>query len=299
MRQKKLFSCLACAAMAVLPTTVLAAESVTICVKNPEDAVTNSEVDVIVNGVVANIEKQRMEDGCLRLKLVECSGSVVIRAKGNWIYKETEAVCSTDPTPLVIAMEYRDLPVVMAAFDPNGLVPSDFETELGSVLKESAPVLTALSPQAERTGILAMAALSDGDYATAQFYANEAASYLRQADRSDLSVAYSSLTYVTGLRAIGVDPFNPENPLVKASPDNVEAMVVLTDEGENVLKAYRNLTQITAAKAAYDFQTAKGIKSATSGAFHGVEKATAAPPVAVPTGGWSKFTLGVNGQVKF
>lgn len=251
-------------ALMLLRAVPAEAETITVCAFPTGDE--NKFMDVTVtadlNGRPLKISAEALTTGCLRVSLDQCTDAVTIHVATEVTHKGNSR-CQSTPPALKIAMQslrwdYAAMALGLRGQDKLkrlGLDISSFETELESA--DSA--LADLSESAREADKALFAALDAGDYATAQLQANEVASYLRQAGKERLSLAYSSITYLAGFQAMGVDPLATENPLVMTTEDLRQIFLVLSPEGRNVLELYQTERAIPAQAGVWDYPTTAAV----------------------------------------
>jgi hypothetical protein len=110
------------------------------------------------------------------------------------------------------------------------------------------------------------AALSQQDFSTAQKHANLLAGYLRDASKNEISLAYSSITYVAGFRAMGLEALAPENPLVTTVGTTAQPWVVLSPEGKKILQIYQSKRLIGSTLGVWDYETTNVLSKISNGA---------------------------------
>src|SRR5690606_6758529 len=146
---------------------------------------------------------------------------------------------STDPTPMLVAMRPNRVEILTASVADahgNGLPGFDRQGFIADIMRTET-ALPELPTEGRRSVNALYAALATGNYPEAQRHASETAAYLRGIEEVQLSLAYSSITYVAGFRAIGVDPLASENPLVSVGP--TPSSFILNKEGRDVLGLYQ------------------------------------------------------------
>ena len=79
--------------------------------------------------------------------------------------------------------------------------------------------------------------------------------YFRQADQMRASLAYSSITYLAGFNAMGLDSLSEQNPLVSAMGTDATPFLVLSQTGQDVLSAYQEDLDIKSKRGVWDFNT--------------------------------------------
>ena len=220
----------------------------------------SANFSVFYDGIRMDTKATLREDNCYSLSIPLCIETVKIRAISGQNYKG-ETFCSGDPSPLVVAMEWQRGTIIATAFQNEDAATSQLfnATGLIEILENSDSVVLASAPEVRATENRFYAALSAQDYALAQREANEMASLLRQSGETGLSLAYSSLTYLAGFYAIGVEPLSPGNPMVSSIGSANDAYLVLTPEGQNVLSLYQAARALPEATGVWDFQTTRAV----------------------------------------
>lgn len=257
------------AIVAVVPTTALAdSVTVTVCA-HPEKYPTlnlNADLKVIQRGAAISIEFQPLDNRCFRAELPACDDTVTIEVSIPRSYSGRSA-CSIDPTPMLIAMRADHLEILTAAFADTlgeglpGFSRQDFLAEIA----RTEAILPKLPEEGQRSISALYAALADGNYSEAQRQATEAAGFLRSVKEERLSLAYSSITYVSGFRAIGLDALASDNPLVAVGVD--PSFMVLSSKGQDVLELYQTARKIPANPGVWDFATSASVATVAPSAL--------------------------------
>lgn len=217
-----------------------------------------ADLKAIKNGLAISIKLQQMEDNCYQATLPTCDSDVTIQAKVDRTFFGSSE-CSIDPSPMQIAMIANKIEILTASFgDPDDLNLKDFDTQ-GFILKikHADEALEKFSEDGVKSVNSVYAALVARDYGTAQKEAAQVAALLLEAGEEGPSLAYSSITYAAGFRAIGLDAFAPENPLVVAGP--TDTTIVMNEEGRRVLDLYQDARSINSKRGVWDFATTSKI----------------------------------------
>ncbi|MFN3171218.1 MAG: hypothetical protein ACE37E_11055 [Hyphomicrobiales bacterium] len=220
----------------------------------------DADVRVLRSGAVIPITPQSLDDSCVRIDLPACDGAVTIEASIPRSYSG-RSTCSTDPTPMLIAMQANRVEILNAAFADalsDGLPGFDRQSFLAEMVRTEA-VLPELSDEGRQAVGALYAALAAGNFPEAQRHAAEAAGFLRSIEEVRLSLAYSSITYVAGFRAIGLNALASENPLVAVGTN--PSFVLLSEEGRNVLELYQFARAIPAKPGVWDFATTANVST--------------------------------------
>ncbi|TJZ89707.1 hypothetical protein FA743_18030 [Paracoccus gahaiensis] len=253
------------AIVSALPSTGLADGVNVIICAHPEGLpawTMNADVRVLRSGAAIAITPQALENSCVRVDLPACDAAITIEVNVPRSYSG-KSTCSTDPTPMLIAMQANRVEILTAAFADvlgDGLPSFNRQSFLAEIARTEA-VLPELPAEGRRAVDALYAAIATGNYPEVQRQAAEAAGFLRSVEEERLSLAYSSITYVAGFRAIGLDPLASENPLVTAGP--TPSSVVLNEEGRNVLELYQSARAIPAAPGIWDFATTASVANVT------------------------------------
>lgn len=250
-----------------LPATLTAdTATITVCAHPEGDQNRFMAVDIWaeMNNRQLDLSTERLTSGCIRVSLEQCTASVTIKVATEVTHKG-EAQCKPSPPDLRIAMQAqrwyytaRALGLLdqeqtsYLAFDGEG-----FEAALAS----SDSALADLPDDARKADTALFVALAAGNFAEAQGHANEVASYLRQAENQRLSLAYSTITYVAGFNAMGVDPLARENPLVTTVGSADPAFLILSTEGKDLLEMYQTLRAVPSRPGAWDGPTAATVSN--------------------------------------
>lgn len=217
-----------------------------------------ADMKVLRSGATVPIAPQRLEDKCVRAELPACDDTITIEASIPRSYSG-RSTCSIDPSPMLIAMQANRVEILTMAFGDTlgeGLQGFNEQAFLDEIARTEA-VLPELPVKGQQSIDALYAALTNGNYPEAQRQAVEAAGFLRKADEERLSMAYSSITYVSGFRAIGLDALAVENPLVAVGRD--PSFVVLSEEGSKVLELYQSARTISAKPGVWDFATTDSV----------------------------------------
>ncbi|RNF33998.1 hypothetical protein [Paracoccus methylarcula] len=250
----------------VVPATTQADSiTVTICA-HPEGfpkQTIQANLKVLRSGAVIPTTPQPLSDSCVRVDLPACDGTVMIEASVPRTYSGKLA-CSTDPTPMLIAMQADRVEILTASIADawgDGLPGFDQQSFIADIIRTDT-ILSELPVEGQQSVNALYAALAARNYPEAQRQASETAAYLRGIEEVKLSLAYSSITYVAGFRAIGVDALASENPLVSVGP--TPSSVVLNKEGRNVLGLYQAARAIPAEPGVWDSATTANIATVIS-----------------------------------
>lgn len=231
---------------------------------------------IYVDGFLVDNSIKKGMDNSIQVNLPKCDGTVKLVAILGRFYKG-EAPCATDPSPLVISMDFlRDVRIALASYASAGQTGFDVNT-LINTLESNLGVLATVSPRAAEVEEQLLSALDEGDLARAQGLANEASAILRSSNNLALSQTYSSITYIAGFRAIGIEPLSAENPLVTTIGTSAPSSVVLSPAGRSVIEAYQAERGLAARAGVWDGPTARAISETLS--------APNMPAVAVPSPG--------------
>lgn len=250
-----------------LPTTVAAdTETITVCAHPEGDPNRFMVVDISaeMNNRRLDVSTERLTSGCISVSLEQCTASVTIKVFTE-ITHRGEAKCKPSPPDLRIAMQSQRWDYTARALgflDQEKTSFLAFDSEgFEAALASSDSALADLPEDARKADTALFVALAAGDFAKAQRQANEVASYLRQADNERLSLAYSTITYVAGFNAMGVDPLARENPLVTTVGSVDPAFLVLSTEGGGLLKMYQTLRAVQSQPGVWDFPTTSTISN--------------------------------------
>lgn len=197
------------------------------------------------------------------ITLPTCDSNVTIRAGSSDYYYGT-ATCRYEPQPIQIAMSGDRWEVIEAAFTPTEVddqfaflkaVPKFDWESFRNEINGTSDAIIDLPEEAQTSEANLYAALAEKNYAEAQKFASELAAYLRQDGEEKLALAYSSITYVSGFRAIGIDALAEENPLLTTSTEAKSSFVVMNEEGQKVLRKYQELQDVPGKRGVWDFAT--------------------------------------------
>ena len=251
--------CMIVVAMLLWPASS-EAETITVCAvpEGDENRYMDVTVSAEMNGLPLDISTQQLTTGCVRVTLDQCTEAVIINVATEVTHRGV-ARCQPSPPALKIAMQTLRWDFIARAFGRHGSEQArqigfditGFEAEIA----KASIALADMPPDARVANQALREALGRGDYATAQSKASEVATYLRLADEERLSLAYSSITYVAGFKAMGVDPLAPENPLVTVVGSPQSSFLVLSPEGRNVLQLYQQKRAIRARPGVWDYRT--------------------------------------------
>ncbi len=259
----------------------------------------NADVRVLRSGATIPVTPQPLDDDCMRVDLPVCDGAVVIEAIVPRIYSG-RSTCSTDPSPMLIAMQANRVEILAAAFADtmdSGLPGFDAQSFFTEIARTEA-VLPALPVQGKRSYDALYAALASMNYPEAQRQATEVAGFLRNIDEIRLSLAYSSITYIAGFQAIGLDPLASDNPLlvVGATPSSL----VLNEQGRNVLELYQSAREIPARRGVWDFPTTASIATVAPLSMEEISTSAGARGVSTPPAlSIGDFTIDEMGRMDF
>ncbi|WP_138464973.1 hypothetical protein [Poseidonocella sp. HB161398] len=217
-------------------------------------------ITAIRNGTQIAVTSNQRLDKCYDVVLDSCDPEVRIHVKSGEFYKGS-IECRSEPPPLEIALLADRIVMVTTLFsgiDKNipGFDAAGFQFEFS----QADAVIDGMPESAATADAAMLAALGAGDFPAAQRWANEMAALMHNAGYDRLSLAYSSLTYVTGFTAMGVDPVGGEGgPLVTAIGAPDAAFPVMTYEGRDVLELYQAGRQIPAKPGSWDYATSSTI----------------------------------------
>ncbi|MDQ0324613.1 hypothetical protein J2R99_000462 [Rhodopseudomonas julia] len=261
----------------------------------------NAEVKVLQSGATIEITRQTLNDRCIRANLPACDDTVTVEASISRSYSG-RSTCSTDPTPMLIAMQANRVEILKESFADTlgeGLQGFNRQTFLAEVARTEA-VLPKLPARGQRAINALYAALADGNYPEAQRQAAEAAGFLREVEEERLSLAYSSITYVSGFRAIGLDALASENPLVATGSN--PSFVVLSEKGRDVLELYQSARKIPAKPGVWDFPTSAKVATvepATADDLHAQNTTEARGAIAPQSLDETDFFIDAMGRMVF
>jgi hypothetical protein len=222
----------------------------------------DADVTVMQNGAAIPVTPQPLDDNCMRVDLPVCDSAVVIEASVPRSYRG-RAACSTDPSPMLIAMQANQVEILTIAFAEtlgDGLPGFDRASFLSEIAR-TEELLSELPVKGQQAVDALYAALATRNYPAAQRQATEVAGFLRNVGEVRLSLAYSSITYVAGFQAIGLDALASENPLVAVGP--TPSSVVLNEQGRDVLELYQSARAIPAQLGVWDFPTTASVATVT------------------------------------
>jgi hypothetical protein len=251
---------------AVVPAMSEAQTEVKVCAhpKGYNTLYRTADITVRRNGEILQLDAKPilLEGRCYSITLPVCNEEISIKAASSSDYFGVES-CVSPPPLIKIAMSGDRWRVLTSAFGAleYGAVPGFDTARFQMEIAAAETVIADLPAPAQRAEAALYAALAEGNFSEAQQQANEVSSYLRQAGNDRLSLAYSSITYVAGFRAIGVDPLAVENPLVATMGATSSPFVVLSPEGQNVLELYQAERKIPAQVGVWDGPTASAISN--------------------------------------
>ena len=304
-RGAKAFSLSAIALM--IPTNVIA-ENIKICA-HPEGYISrfmHAEIKVFKDGAMIEVETDRLDDNCYSMKIKSCGKTTKITAISGKVYKG-EASCRTKPQPLLISMEPQKIEILTSSF--SGIFDGKIQgLNSEGLLKNIITADELLSADAETKAVLAefyaaAAAYNDAD---AQKLANMIAGTLRSKGQTELSLAFSSLTYVAGFRAIGIEALAPDNPLLAVAGEPTSAYLVMNKTGQDWLESYQNRHTSNIDLGVWDYPTSEVIAKTTPSISETIlknpsafedrtEYKAIAPPKNIDL---QKLELGFDGRIK-
>lgn len=263
----KVVSLLLSTILLALPAMTKAQTLITMCAhpQGKESYFMDVDISVSQDGAIIDISSQKLTDKCYRIEIPICDDATKIEVISGRTYKGA-SVCKRVPSPMLIAMKASREVVVTALF---GSLSEKWNYEFGSAdffatISGTEEALTHLSNEAKTADFKLYTALATNDYATAQQQANKLAEYLQLAGNERLSLAYHSITYVTGFRAIGFNALAEDNPLVTTvgSPD--PSFVVMSAEGKKILGLYQRMRLIRATPGVWDHPTSTTVSTIKS-----------------------------------
>lgn len=219
-----------------------------------------AHISVIENGAEIQIKPVLLENKCYRVNVPDCTDAVTIKATSGRAYSG-ETTCRTKPTPLLLAMKADREEIISTSLGlTTKTVSGGFNVnEFVSELKASDAALAKLPPKAKVANAKMYEALANRDYGAAQWHANEVAGLLRKSGNEKLSLAYSSLTYFSGFKAIGYDPLSPDDKLVTTVGSLSPKYVVLSPKGKKALTDFQLKYSVTQKLGVWDFKTAQAL----------------------------------------
>lgn len=277
----------------ILPMKTNAETSIKVCA-HPQGHVEyymTARILAFRNDLPIAVSPYRLSDKCYQIGIPVCDNATRIEVTSGRTYSG-KAACSGDPSPMLIAMEANREEIIMAALksrnQPIG-IGLDIKGFLATIGRTDA-VISGMPDGARVADSKLYLALEAGNFATAQRQANELSGYFRESGNERLSLAYSTITYVSGFRAIGFDSLSVDNPLVTivGSPD--PSFAVISKEGKNLLQLYQFKRAVSGESGAWDFWTAKAVST--------IEPSPQIEVVAAPTESrWGDLIIDRSGRM--
>ncbi|WP_319413726.1 hypothetical protein [uncultured Cohaesibacter sp.] len=254
-----------------LPPLLADPVEVTICA-HPEGQETqfrSVDIRVIQDGFPVKLNPAPLQsmNHCYLLSLPDCRAEILIHAASSSYYKGSSP-CRNEPQPIKIAMSPQHWQIAANALSlENG--NTKFATLSGfprfdakrfqKIIEKTNEVIAKLPADARIAEEQLFAALAEGDFSKAQNYANDLSEHFRKANEEGLSLAYSSITYIAGFRAIGIDALAPEKPLLTTAGTGVSSFVIMNNEGQDLLKEYQALREVRGKNGVWDYATTNAI----------------------------------------